>query len=111
MNLICKNCGEEITLNNVAPIGKYTLINGSGIKRCCANCAKQIEDKLKKQYFIETYNDNDIYCKDGKYAPYWGCKYYFKSLEDCEKRIDNKTYAMINMGDFYTLNSLTNDDK
>jgi hypothetical protein len=41
-----------------------------------------------KQYEVEEYKGNKIYCVDGGYMPYFDCLYYYNSLEECRKRID-----------------------
>jgi len=50
---------------------------------------------LRKGFeFVENYKSNDIYKKDGRFVPYAHCHYYFKSLEDCKKRIDMTNISM-----------------
>ena len=49
---------------------------------------------LKKGFeFVEEYNNCDIYELKGKFTPYIGCPYYFKTLKDCKKRIDERQKA------------------
>ncbi|MBN3352028.1 hypothetical protein CF086_17170 [Clostridium botulinum] len=110
MKLYCKKCGIKLNLKNIDTTS--VNIDGSKIKRMCKKCSKILESELKNKYFAQEYKMNNIYSKDGKYVPYWGCNYYFKSLEDCKKRIDNKNIACVNMKDFYLLNEImkTGDD-
>lgn len=51
---------------------------------CCEECKKE----FMKQYEVEEYKGNKIYCVDGGYMPYFDCLYYYNSLEECRKRID-----------------------
>jgi len=45
--------------------------------------------------FVEVYNESDIYEINGKFVPYIGCNYYFKTLEDCKSRMDAKGLAYV----------------
>ena len=47
--------------------------------------------------FIEEYKGNEIFKYEGLYAPYIGCHYGFRSIDDCKKRIDtpNVSYMPI----------------
>lgn len=51
---------------------------------CCEEC----KNEFLKQYEVEEYKGNKIYCIDGGYMPYFECAYYFTSLDECRKRID-----------------------
>lgn len=51
----------------------------------------EIFKALKNGYnFVKSYNNTDIYEKDGKFVPYLGCHYCFTTIEDCMRRIDGK---------------------
>jgi hypothetical protein len=45
--------------------------------------------------FIEEYKGNEIFKYEELYAPYIGCNYGFKTIEDCKKRIDNSNASYI----------------
>ena len=58
-------------------------------------CSNKCKEKWEAQYFVEEYKGNKIYCIDGKYVPYLSCAYYFNTLEDCKKRIDQPHIAYV----------------
>ena len=90
MELYCKVCDERITLRNITRERNI----GGGSLRCCNQCGKSEQDRLKEKYYVETYNGEDIYMKDGVYLPYFECTYCFKTLDDCKKRIDAEGIAI-----------------
>lgn len=64
---------------------------------CCDEC----KDKWEEKDFVEEYKGHKIYCVNGKYIPYYGCSYYFTTLEDCKKRIDTPNIAISPILQFY----------
>lgn len=83
----CKECVIELTFMNIR---RLEDLDGTKIGMYCNDCFPAAEAKIKLQRYVETYKGNEIYCKDGQYAPYWQAPYYFKSLEDARIRIDNR---------------------
>lgn len=89
--MVCKKCGIDLTFSNISterdvdnkPIGH------------CRECGELKLAELKKERFVETYQGNDIYIKDGRYYPYWGCMYSFDLIEDCRARIGASHIAII----------------
>ena len=66
-------------------------------------CDEQCFVEYMKQFEVESYNGNPIYSikvKDGtsRYMPYWGCTYWFASIEDCKARMDNKRIGLYQGG-------------
>ncbi len=51
-------------------------------------CSTECKQNNENRYFVEEYKGNKIYCVEGKYMPYLECEYWFESLEDVKKRID-----------------------
>ena len=51
--------------------------------------------KIKKNRFVETYNEVDIYLFENRYYPYWGCTYSFNNIENCKTRIDMKGVSIV----------------
>lgn len=91
--MLCKKCGIELNIKNYNK--NFTDIKGKRNMLLCEDCAEQIERELKEKYFVCEYEGEKIYCKDGKYVPYWGCGYYFKTLKGCKRRIENSDSAII----------------
>lgn len=87
----CINCGVSLTFSNW---GNIRDINNKPVLSC-RNCANEILTKLKQDYYVETYKGQEIYCYDGRFVPYWGCAYYFDSIEGVRQRIDNKNVAIV----------------
>lgn len=92
--MLCKKCGIELNIKNFNK--KSMDIKGKRLTLLCGDCAKQIEKQLKEECFVCEYKGGNIYCKDNRYVPYWGCGYYFKTLEDCKKSMNNKHRVVIN---------------
>lgn len=67
--------------------------NGRFVQKtfCSQECKKKYEDQL----VVEEYRGYKIYCFHGRYVPYLESLYYFKTIEDCKKRID---YALKSIG-------------
>jgi hypothetical protein len=65
----------------------------------CSDCYKEKADILFKKRYVETYKNNEIFMKDGKYFVYWGCLYWFTSLKDAKKRTDMKASAFVEVGE------------
>lgn len=82
--LRCDCCQEDLKTYS----SKFVV----GIERIkvCESCADDYVNKVKRKYYVETYNGHDIYTKDGMYFPYWDRQYCFPSLQDCRNRIDAK---------------------
>ena len=90
-NLKCVKCNTVLNFSNISTIRN---INHKSIK-ACKNCEENVLTELKKKYYVETYKGQEIYCYDGRFVPYWGCTYYFKTIEEAKYRIDNKTCAVV----------------
>ena len=99
MEIKCIKCDVKLTFQTMNT--RFTKISGKRL-RSCHKCGEVLEKEMKAELFVEHYNGNDIYCFDGKYVPYWGCDYYFTTLEDCKNRIDSKC-AVVNMDMFRTV--------
>jgi len=94
--LLCHNCGCVINFDNICCWRHAHQINGARLKKgYCIKCGIKQVDKMKREYFVETYNEHDIYTTDGKFFPYWGCHYFFTRLEDCKTRIDAKEISVL----------------
>lgn len=90
----CRDCGEKLlpygqSLDRVFDVG-YEYI-----KTTCKECAIEITDKLKQKRFVQEYNGETIYYKDGLYYPYWEAGYAFETLEDVKERLDNKHISVV----------------
>ncbi len=82
--LTCKVCGKRMPMFYKGCSETYEPRRRLRIFVCCDEC----KEKWEKQYFVEEYRGNKIYCIDGKYVPYLSCAYYFKTIVACKKRID-----------------------
>ena len=104
MSFRCPVCGkayEHFGLKEYAKSPKTTLFGDFKIKDIYGNivtihrllnktvCSKECKDKNERQYFVEKYKDNNIYCVDGKYMPYLECEYWYDTIEGVKDRIDN----------------------
>lgn len=96
--LNCEKCGVRVSISNICT--NLRDIDGKRLNAHCRECGEITLSELKKSRFVETYKGNDFYEKDGRFSPYWGCSYYFISLEDCRKRTDMKHIAITNMSIF-----------
>jgi len=106
--IYCKHCGKELgkacfdIYRNVYK--GFTADNKTGLF-CNEDCYNAYCDK----FLIEEYNGVKIYGikinGQMRYIPYMGCAYYFTTLDDCKKRIDNKNIAMVDMNMFYFMNN------
>ena len=87
----CKVCGKQMPAfyRGCVRTTYYHPKNTRTIYVCNNEC----KDKWESQYFVEEYKGNKIYCIDGRYVPYFGATYYFETLEDCKKRIDQQRMA------------------
>jgi DNA-directed RNA polymerase subunit RPC12/RpoP len=93
MEWICKKCGKQVT---VADLIRYVDCDGERLKGLyCSECNKNRFEGLVKERVIEVYHNNQICLKDGRYYPYWGCAYYFDTLEGARKRIDNPYICIV----------------
>lgn len=99
----CKNCSTELSFGTIKRLEDLDFAN---MGYYCNECFSQVESELKEARFVEEYKGNQIYCKDGKYSPYWHSRYHFLSLEDAKKRIDNKHLVCVDVGAMKTLNTL-----
>lgn len=63
-------------------------------------CTKECYEDYKKDFVVEIYNDQPIYCveihKEKRYMPYFEANYYFTTIDDCKKRMDMKHIAVVN---------------
>lgn len=82
--LRCDCCNEVLTMLN------FNVTYGVVKTKTCNSCTNEYVDTVKRMYYVETYNNHDIYKKDGMYYPYWDCQYCFDNLQDCKDRIDAK---------------------
>jgi hypothetical protein len=99
----CKCCDTPIDMGLEAYIKGKTKkvidIDGEKVKGYyCGDCHDYAQATLMNERFVENYNGNTIFAKDGKYSPYWECHYYFKTLEECRIRIDAKHIAVTPFG-------------
>ena len=87
----CAVCGEEFNAFQKAYHKSYDPRHHRRVFICSDECKEKWED----QFFVEEYKGNKIYCINGKYVPYLNCAYYFTTLEDCKKRIDQPHVAYV----------------
>ena len=63
-------------------------------------CSRECYEDYKKDFVVEIYNDQPIYCVeiDGekRYMPYFEANYYFTNIDDCKKRMDMKNITVVN---------------
>ena len=61
-------------------------------------CTQECYEDYKKDFFVETYNNNSIYCieieGEKRYMPYFEAHYYFTNIDDCRKRMNMKGVAI-----------------
>ncbi len=92
----CRDCGEELlpygqSLERVFDVGcEYIGIT-------CKKCATEKTKRLKKERFVQEYEGENIYYKEGLYYPYWSASYGYKTLGGAWERIDNKHIAVVDM--------------
>ena len=91
MSACCKKCGVELSVKN---FGNIRDVNNKAI-RCCKNCAESILSELQKERFIETYKGNNIYIFEDRYYPYWGCAYFYDTIEGVRDRIDHPDISIV----------------
>lgn len=64
-------------------------------------CTEECYEDYKKDFVIEIYNENPIYCVEingeKRYIPYFESDYYFTNIDDCKKRMDMTGVAVVNM--------------
>ena len=96
----CKSCNKSFNMNSFLIREALILrdLDFSSIGAHCSDCYEEADKAIKEKRFVETYNGENIYQKDGMYAPYWGCGYAFDNLEDCKKRMDMKGVAITPFG-------------
>jgi hypothetical protein len=85
--IYCKECQTELSFRNIK---RLEDLDHTKIGMYCNDCFPAAEAKIKSLRYVETYKENDIYCKDGLYSPYWQSPYYFNCVEDTRIRIDNR---------------------
>ena len=55
-------------------------------------CTKESYEDYKKDFVIEIYNNQPIYCVEiageKRYLPYFEANYYFTNIDDCKKRME-----------------------
>lgn len=102
-NQKCKCCDNPIDMGLEAYMKGKTVkirdIDGEKVKGYyCGDCHEFALASLMNERFVENYNGATIFCKDGRYSPYWECPYYFKTIEECRIRIDAKHIAIMPFG-------------
>lgn len=97
----CRQCDKDLALNEIFGVRDVDL---QRVGVFCREHGEIVQNNLKEKRFIEEYNGNKIYSKDGEYFPYWECSYSFVTLKDTKTRIDNPQIAVVNMNAFKTLN-------
>lgn len=99
----CPVCGKELDLElcdwkkypRTILFGtfKYKQSDGTIVikhKRPGIVCSEECKQKYEEQYVVEEYRGHKIYCIEGnKYMPYFGCMYYYDTIEGCRSRIDH----------------------
>ena len=70
-------------------------VDGTLIGLYCPKHYSNAKKKIEAERFVERYKENDIYFKDGRYYPYWGASYYFLTLQDVRRRIDDVVCGII----------------
>lgn len=64
-------------------------------------CTKECYENYKKDFVVEIYNDNPIYCVEingeKRYMPYFEASYYFTNIDDCKKRMDLKCVSVVDL--------------
>lgn len=94
--LLCRICGRPMPAffvgapETVFYIGDY--IKYSNV------CSEECKQKYEDQFVVEEYKGNKIYCVNGRYMPYFGCGYYFKTIDGVKERIDNPTKIPVTQG-------------
>lgn len=89
----CKECEVELSFMNIRGLKDLDF---SRMGAYCSTCFPATEENLKQQRFVEEYDGNKIYSKDGKYSPYWHCWYCFDTVEEARSRIDAKGIGVYN---------------
>lgn len=90
----CKTCSK--VLNSYMHMHRIRDLNSERLKGFyCKDCVDDAQQQLKEERFVEEYKGNEIYCRDGCYAPYWGCAYYLKSLDECRLIIDSSNTSTV----------------
>lgn len=87
MKLCCDKCNVALTFMN---IGRAMDVDSERIGTHCKDCALEVENDLKQKRLVETYKGNDIFCKDGRYYPYWQSSYHYVKLDHVKKGIDDR---------------------
>ena len=64
-------------------------------------CTEEGYKDYKKDFIVEIYNDQPIYCVeiDGekRYMPYFEANYYYTNIDDCKKRMDMNNVAVVDL--------------
>ncbi len=91
MKISCKQCYKplgNISLSFFVQSFRGNLVEGGTKVFCNEKCY----NKYLQKHFVEEYKNHKIYWtfRDGQryYIPYIGCRYGFKTIEDCRGRID-----------------------
>lgn len=62
-------------------------------------CTQECYEDYKKDFVVEIYNDNPIYCVEiegeKRYMPYFEANYYYTNIDDCKRRMDMKGIAVL----------------
>ena len=99
----CPHCGKRLNdwfFGNTR--GKYLHINAKHNKfRQRYFCTKECYEDYKKDFIVEIYNDQPVYCveidEEKRYMPYFEATYYFTNIDDCKKRMDMKNISVVDM--------------
>lgn len=98
----CPHCGKRLNdFMRGNPKGKCLYPRAKQNKlRYHHFCTKECYEDYKKNFVVEIYNDQPIYCVeiDGekRYMPYFEANYYFTNIDGCKKRMDMKGVAVVN---------------
>ncbi|WP_324655159.1 hypothetical protein [Bacillus paranthracis] len=94
----CKCCEKVLPagFNLFREATKLTDVDGERLAGFyCRDCSTEALAYLMNERFVEVYEGNLLFCKDGRYSPWWGCPYYFKTIEECRIRIDNAHLSIV----------------
>jgi len=91
MPIYCRQCGEQLIISNM---GYVRDVNNKPVS-ICNNCSELVLEKLKADRLVEIYKGNAIYKKDNVYFPYWGCAYFYNTIEGVRDRIDHHDISIV----------------
>ena len=95
----CPHCGEQMQPFCIGNFKGRYLNKKLNSFRPRYFCTKECYDDYKKDFIVEVYNDNPVYCieinGEKRYMPYFEANYYFATIKDCKKRMDLKHIAVM----------------